>query len=358
MTGSWRVSQIASEAVQNLLAAPLRAAITSTLFAAIFGGLAFMDLRVTEDVLNLRAELDARGARAVVATAEGGLTASRCDALRGVSGISAAGGVRHGDPVTLRSAPRVRFQSGAVTAGILEVWDPTYAGDYGAGFVAGDSFAQEVAARPGTVVVLSDLTLDRIGVVLNVQDRNPAAGRWLMEVMPPVGRISECWVEFSPGSLDRAVSLLGAWFEEEASQLVVQRLIPTDQFMRDPARELAERPQAEAWLPLGLVVGLVMSLLIWLRRSEAGLYAALGIRAPGLVLMAQVEATAMIALGWFVGLVWAVALTGATASDVGTDQVIVALRSSASAGLVGLLVTPVALLPILRSPITDLLRDR
>jgi hypothetical protein len=358
VTESWRISQLGSEALRNMVAMPLRAAITVSLFAAIFGGLAVTDFQVTEEVLNLRADLDAHGARVVIATGEGGLSAARCDALRGLAGVTAAGGVRLGDPVTLRSAPRLRFQSGAVTAGILEVWDPTFTGEYGAGFVVGGSFAEELAVTPGTVLVLSDSRLDRIGVVLNVKDRNRAVDRWLMEVVAPAGRISECWVEFSPGSLNVAVSLLGAWFEPQARQVVVRPLIPTGEFTRDPTRELAARPQAGAWLPLGLIVGLVTSLLTWLRRSEAGLYAALGVPATGLVLMAHIEATALIALSWVVGGAWAVALTEVLSGGVGIDQAIVALRSSASAALVGLLVTPVAVMPIVRARITDLLRDR
>lgn len=358
MRGSWRVSELASEALRNLNASPFRAATTVGLFAAVFAALSFMDFALTEEVLKLRAALDARGARVVVATAENGLPAARCDALRWLSGVQAAGGVRRGSVLTLAAAPRIRFQSGAVTAGILEIWDPTYPGEYVGGFVTGASFAEELSLRPGALLVLSDSRRDTVGAVLNVRERNPTADRWLMEVIPPVGRVSECWVEFSPGSLDVAANLLGAWFEGRGRQVAVRPLVPASEFTRDPVLELARRPQAEAWVPLGLIVGLVTSLVIWLRRSEAALYRALGVPPAGLVLMAQVEATALIVLGWFIGGTWALALAEAFIGSIGVDQLVVGLRSSASAAMLGLLVTPVGVLPILLSRVTDLLRDR
>jgi hypothetical protein len=358
MSPSWQLTELCLEPLRNLRATPVRTAATVGLAALVLGGLALVELDATERVLALRAELDERGAHVFIVRAEDGLPAARCEALRGLTGVRSAGGVRLSEPVAPLVAPRLRFQAAAVTTGILPVWDPGYRQAEGTGFVIGRSVADELAVDSGARLTLADGRRDVVADILDVDDRYPEAARWIVEVVPPSGRVSECWVEFSPSASGIARDLLAAWFEGPGNQVEVRWLRPPDEFARDPARELATRPQAAAWLPLGGVVGLLAALVSWLRRSEAALYAVLGVRKWGLVLMAQLEAVVVVSSGYLLGVAWAAAIAEAVGGPIGLDQVALAGRSAASAALVAMLAAPAGVIPILRWRVVDLLRDR
>ncbi len=78
-------------------------------------------------------------------------------------------------------------------------------------------------------------------------------------------------------------------FADEGDSLNVRSLIALDSFARDPNQELATRPNARAWWIVAILLALTIWIVVWTRRSEVGLYRAIGTSASQLGVLGAVE---------------------------------------------------------------------
>jgi len=181
---------------------------------------------------------------------------------------------------------------------------------------------------------------------------------WSLSPVPLAGAFDECWVEFEPGAYEGGREALAARFAESSADPVVRPYRRSDEFTRDPAAEWASRPQERGWLAVsGVLFGLGL-VAAWFRRAEAGLYLSMGTRRAQLALMGAAEHWPLVAVGWALGVSYAVAFQSWRGEDPTWDVVQHALATSGSAALVALALLPWASALVGRGSIASLLKDR
>jgi hypothetical protein len=357
---SWRIRSLAADAASNLVANGARSFIALTAMAVIFGGLAFLELHQAAGLLSFQSDYRAAGGYLAIVAEQGGISASRCEHLNGRQGIVAAGGDRGEGQATFSMAPGVLYQQYGVTRDLLRVWDPSYrpAAATSDTFMSGRALADELALRPGLVIARAGDPPAQLAAVLDVNQRAPQAGRSLFEIIPPVGMVDECWVEFAPEAYSGGADMLAAAFATSDNDPTVRPFTAKDQFTRNPSHELSTRPQRHGWIAgAALIVG-VLVLAAWFRRADLGLYLALGTPRSMLTIMLAIETWLLVVVAWGAGILWALALQRATGHAVTWGAIHLAVVTSASAALLVVAVGPLASSLVARGNVAALLKDR
>jgi len=345
------------EAVHNAAAARVRLAIQIVAWTVMLGGIVIAELTFSQDLLAFNELLDQAGRRVlIVAPTEGGeLPASTCAGLGSESWVQNAGGRSPPEFTTLLVSGPLRFQSARITVGLLPVLDP--ASEVArATLVLGKTAADELGLRPGVPIHMAQRPPISLGGVIDTSVRNEAAGRWIFEVTPPVGSVSECWVEVEPWALDDARGLVEAAFP--AISVAARPLIDVNQFTRDPVVELAKRPQRQAWIVIGSVFGFMGLLSGWFRRAESGLYAVLGNGRRHLLVMSQVETLLVAYISIPSSILWSVVWVGWTGGIPSADLLLLGTRTAVLAAAMGAIIAPLGALAIPLKDIAALLKDR
>ncbi|MGK2965149.1 MAG: hypothetical protein ACSLFM_06040, partial [Tepidiformaceae bacterium] len=197
-----------------------------------------------------------------------------------------------------------------------------------------------------------------VAAVVDTADRNPQVARWALDVEPPSGIAAQCWVEMTRETYPSGLAALPAWFTsgDEPPNVIPYRR--TDEFARDPAAEFAGRPQRLGWMVAGAMVVAMAWLMTWFRRSELGLYLALGTPRSAVVALLAAESWLLVMPAAVAAWVYAVALSYALGWDPGWGEAFLAARTMGSAALVALFVMPLAPLVLVRGSIAELLKDR
>ncbi|MEO8541463.1 MAG: hypothetical protein ABI577_17095 [bacterium] len=356
---TWRIASLIEEGFANLRANVFRSLLLAALCAAGFGGLAFVELRQGTELTNFTRDFREGGAYVAIASVPGaGLSGSRCESLNGTPGVVAAGAWRGTGQTTFPTAPGVLFQAAEVTGGILRVWDPGHVLGSGAGLVGGPALATELGLRPGLVAQFDTGSPVYLAAVGQFERRNPQAARWALSPVSPAGAFDECWVEFEPGAYEAGKDALAARFAEGSADPAVRPYRRSDEFTRNPAAEWDARPQKWGWI--GVSAGLFGFALTaaWFRRSESGLYLAMGTRRAQLAIMGAAEAWPLVAAGWSLGFSYAVAAQVLWGSEPTRDIATHAAVTSGSAALALLALIPWASSFVARGSIATLLKDR
>lgn len=357
----WRFRTLGGEAVRNLTAASARTLVFFFATAAVVGSLTWSELDTTTELVDFERDFIHRGGRVAVATSDGGLPASRCHLLSQRSEIVQAGGLRTGEVVEITSAPGTKIQTGQVTAGAINLWsDPSSSsGEFSGGLVLGIDIASELGLGVGRMIAFDGAQPQRVAAVVDPEERNPRVAGWLLSPVPAVGTVDQCWVEFIAGALGAGVDVLDVVFADTGTSLRVAPWIQLDEFSRDPSAEFARRVQARAWLPAAFILTLLFWLSAWFRRSEVGLYRAVGTTGAGVWLVGQLEALIVVVVATASGFLWAGSIHVAQAADFPTgDQMFIAFRTSASASLLALALAPFGWLWLGRGVIATQLKDR
>jgi hypothetical protein len=347
------------EGFANLRANAFRSLLLLAVCAAGFGGLAFLELRQGMDLTDFARDYRAGGAYVAIASVQGaGVSGARCESLNGRPGIVAAGAWRGTGQATFPTAPGVLFQSAEVTPGILRVWDTRQVLGIGPGLVAGPALASELGLRPGLVASFTPDGPVKVSAVGDFAKRNPQAARWALSPVSPAGTFDECWVEFEPGAYEAGRASLGARFAEGSADPTVRPYRRADEFTRNPAAEWAARPQKRGWIAASVLLFGFGLAAAWFRRSEAGLYLAMGARRTQLAIMGAAEQWPLVFAGWSLGFSYAVAAQALWGSDPTSDVARHAAVTSGSAALVLLALVPWASAIVARGSIATLLKDR
>lgn len=226
------------------------------------------------------------------------------------------------------------------------------------GFAAGPSLAKELGLREGSYTAVAGGEPVRMAAVLPVEQRNPQAARWFLDVQAPSGDAQQCWVEFEPGSFAAGQGALAARFADDGVGPAVRPYLRADQFTRNPLAEFASRPQKTGWIAAGALLGALFWLMTWFRRGELGLYLALGTPRTMVAFMQAAEGWVLVAAAEVAAVVYALAVCVALDRPLTFDQALVAARTSGSAALVALALIPLGPLVIVRGNILELLKDR
>ena len=182
--------------------------------------------------------------------------------------------------------------------------------------------------------------------------------RWALDVAAPFGPADECWVEFERNSYTAGTARLAAWFATGSQEPVVRPYFRRDEFTRDPAADFAGRAGRYGWLAAGGLIAAVIALSAWFRRSELGLYLALGTPRPRLWMLLALETLLVVSAATALALLWAFAHQRSLHDPLPWDHVRVALRSGLSAALLGILLAPLLAILVARGNIAAMLKER
>ncbi|MBI5949279.1 MAG: hypothetical protein HY875_14170 [Chloroflexi bacterium] len=358
----WRTAALLREAALNLWANGARSAVILLIAAAAVGGLGFLELQQADGLREFQDDYAAAGGYvAIVTRPNEPLDTGRCEALQERDGVVAAGSIRGTGTVSFASAPGVLFQSAAVTAGALQVWQPGIhvpPAPEGGSIVAGGAMASELGLATGSYTARAGEEPVLVAAVLRAERRNPQVQRWALDVSPAAGEAAECWVEFDRDAYRAGVDTLAAWFATGTQEPVVRPYFRRDEFTRDPGREFAQRPERFGWLAAGGLIAAVSVLSAWFRRAELGLYLALGTARSQLIGLLAIESALVLGLAAAGGLLWAFALQAAMHHPLPADHAWLAFRSAISGTLLGLVLAPAASALVARGSVAALLKDR
>jgi len=358
---TWRLRDLFVDAVRNVTGARVRSVLLALVAGGLVGALVFIELSTTDELLAFQGGFVDSGGNMFVAASEEGLASDRCAALASIDGVIGSAGIESGPPMETTLAPGTLFNTGGVTIGALGLFslEPAGSAAHAAdGWIVGASAATELGITEGMWLGIGGATPRHVGAVIDAETRNPRIDRWIMTVQPPAGTVTECWVEFAAGVTTGRQETIGAVFTD-ATDVIVVPWIRLDEFSRDPVAELAGRPQASAWIIAGLLIGVMGWLVTWFRRSQIGLYRAVGTGPPALLVLGAVELGIPIISGSLIGGLWAAAIWTAGAADYpGADQFAIAARTATSTVLIAIAVAPL-LWPLTASgSIAEQLKDR
>ncbi|KQQ22730.1 hypothetical protein ASF48_06065 [Rathayibacter sp. Leaf299] len=266
------------------------------------------------------------------------LPAARCDALRAVAGVVAAGGVvasedlpsEGGSSVTLvRATPG--YADVVWPADALRPDEPTSAV---AGVLLGSRAG--VSGRSTLSGLLVDGRSESIALdqVAGASPRIPFVDRAVVIAEPAAGSVAECLIEAESGAVAGVEAVALSWFPAEY-ETTTAPFAPA----ADSAGALDDRlaTRLSAWgPPLGAVLCVTGLSTSWLaRRRDLALYRSLGLSSGRLLLSLTVETAVLTGLG---------VLTGAAAATVLLPWTPLALQLAGSD--VGALVALVTLIPL------------
>ncbi len=305
---SWRISTLANEGIRNMVANPSRFVALFLVLSGTCAALTYVELTSISKVIDLHEAYLERGSDVVVATAPGAIPRRACERLGALTGVEQAGSIAEGPLASLSSSPRTLFRLGLFSQGALGIHGVSRTvpaqSSAGRGFTAGRELADELGLWLGAFVSLADS--GATGQVIEVVDSpvlNQTVQRWLVASVVPTGLADECWVRVSPGvEMEYSEQMLDATFIGLRSDLSTRPLVIVDDLARLPSVEFEGRASERFAAMAGVLVGALLVIGVALRRSELGLYRAVGTGRSGLVVLVACEVGAVLIFALFLGL--------------------------------------------------------
>jgi hypothetical protein len=259
-----------------------RATILATIFVALIGTVAILDVRAVVAVLRGAADYRAAGAAIQVIEANGNIHGARCHALAATPGIVGSGAVRAGPRLRALNLPSSELTVWEVTPGLpalLAATDASAAHPTGPGVWLSADLAETLGAGPGSEIATSAGVMPVAGVYEWPDDgRVRMLGYAILTPVPAAGAFDQCWAETWPVD-DDLRSLLWLTLAPDASDPVMRQVNGSLGADHDAARAFAGRLTRHAPTAAALAIGLVLGwVALRLRRLE--LAAALHARVP------------------------------------------------------------------------------
>ncbi len=329
----------------------------STLAAALA-----VDLGQRQDILAAQERLTAAGQYVYVArpaNPAGSIDAGRCVALGHIGGVISAGGflTTRDAPTRIARAPGWTFNLRTYVGDLPRVLTgrPTppvtgVAVDAGQAGPLGLMTGSRVRLEPvGTTVVLA---------VLDIAQRMPDPGAWLLAAAAGSGELTECWAEFEPSAAPLATGLMHTWLRSGESEAIVSPLLPADELRASPRSRYDGRPTKFAPLAAGLILGMVHGIVLWFRRAEVALYRSVGfgrIQAAAVFGSAGMALTAVSAV---MGTLYAVLIATLQSGPLSEADVAFAIVNGSVAAGMAMLTQNVAALAISSGSVAEHIRER
>jgi hypothetical protein len=313
----------------------------STLLLGVAIGSSFWitatDVTQISELIQFRRAVEAAGGSVVVAQSDEGISAAECDRLNSAEFVIAAGGYSRGETSYLESRPGNAVRVGYVTSRVLSVMDPeSNSLEFSrSGLALSASFAQRRAVGEGDFVSISGVPVRRVGTVLDSRDRMQSVEASVFLSSPPLGKVSQCWVEVKPGFEPWAAATVGYELADAETSISVYPLLRTGPFDRDVVAEYENRIGSHAWIGVGIGLGLMGLLIQWSRRSEIALLRAMGGRRILVAALIFLETGSILAFGTTLGTITALLLNASQLSACSWEPISIALRTGLSGGLLG-----------------------
>ncbi len=329
------------------------------LIVAVGGGLSALiwsELSFTADVKALEADFAAAGGYVAVVEGEAGVDAQVCERLSEHPRVVASGGMRGGREIRTANAPGTRVSRLEVTPGLVRIWDPdANEAPPTPGYLAGAAAAAELGLTTGGFVAPDNGQLAAV-TVIDPSRRNQFAARAFLDLVAPIGRLDQCWVEFQPQAFEAGLDWLPAVFTDDRAQ--ARRNVDRGQFATDPAQLLAARPQRWGWVAVGAIATAVITLMALFRRAETAVYRAFGLSMNGVLIAAQIETWILVVGSYLAAVTWTGVAYVLAFGPPGSDQIALALGTSTKAALTTLVLAPVLAAVVGTGAPASLLKDR
>lgn len=359
MTG-WRLEAIVGEAFRSISASWIRSLVVLGVAFLMTLALTVSELASADRIQAFMQATEEAGANVIVATNEKQLSAAKCAALESHPNVVAAMALARGPVIKPANAPGIRFQSGVVTTGARRFFNASIDGRPRKGLLVGSAAAAELGLAESMYFSSPTTGVVNVAGVVNTSHRNAAIDRWILVVTAPTGQTDQCWVEFTQAAFPYGFDILANTFKDSGDQLIIRPLLRFDEFARNPQEELDSRPQAQGWVPVGLVLVGLAWLVAWFRRSEIALYRVTGTRSVSLLVLGTVELALLLSFGMALGVLWGAALWAgiAASQSVPLDHITIAVRNVGSAYLLAIGLGSLPWLIIARRGIASGLKDR
>lgn len=329
--------------------------------AALVAATVALDLAQRRDAVAAEHQLTRAGMYVYVArpATEGTrLDAARCQALGANPAVIATGGFQSArdEPLVLAKAPGWRGTLRAVTGSMpqLLTGDPE-ARVNGVGVLS--SQAPGLGLVAGSNVVLGPGRTAKV-TVLDVSERLPDPGSWLLHTMPSQGDLSECWAEFRPSAAQEAPTLMNTWLRTGPGDVTVSPLLAPDKLRTSPLVLFENRSSRYGILAAGVVLGVLHAFVLWFRRAEMALYRTLGIARTTTAGIYSLTTGGLTWLGSIMGVLYGAVIGSAPGPPATPAEVIAALLDGVVICLLATLLFNAVALALASGPISDFIRDR
>jgi len=301
MSFSWRTTF--DEALRNLRANALLSVSLAAVTAMLGLSASLFTMSEVGALVSNFHQLVRSGGYVVSATGSNGslLSAARCEALRSIQGVKAAGGRFATERITSPLLPSSWVELVTGTPGLGYIyWPSSLDVDYQPGGVSvGDGIATRLGIDAPAYLPLASSSgseLIEITSIAPPSERTDQANNSVFIPVAPFGVVQECYVESEPSAASAIGGLLAGWFDDEVN---VRPLHPG--FSPASYKELHGRASFFASYGAGLLGGLSFGLVVFARRQEYALYRSLGMTPWRISLMLVVELATLVVMPIAIG---------------------------------------------------------
>lgn len=279
-----------------------------------------------------------------------------CERLSRLPGVVAAGVfVSTGGQLATSLSRQTRFDHHVATPnGVRALAGPDV--DAAGAVLLGREAHLLAAAGAGDLVQIATAAGDRTLSVAGVLDEPSMSGLELAVVeivsVPPLAR--SCVVRTRPSSYHQLRDAAAAVVTDDPATVQVADIVFRGAFVQPPLQRYRVRPTALAWIVAGGLLGLMGTAVHGLRRSDMGLYRALGARRGDVAVVLAVES----ALGMAAGLSVAVAVAWLLHNTVAQGSLALSVITVSRAAAVAAATIVVAIPAAVRGHAADQLKDR
>ena len=305
----WTGRNILGEALRNLR--PVHLLLTAVLVVVSAWAGRFEASSVDRSIAEFHSWV-VRGGMVFTAERENGISAEECQAgEKGHSVLSsgAAGpvGGRH-ETIIFDRSPGVPFSVTDMSRGAVAV--TAGRAPSGPGWIIGQTALDELGIGPGDLLG-SRSQAAAVSLAVGTGDRRFGYDRDVIRMVPADDRrFHICWVELHPDAFGHGPDIIAGFLPyDDVLIRPFRRIEPSDH----PLTRHLQRPSRRAWIPAGIIIGILWIMWWWINRRQFTLYRSLNMPPSGLVLVALIEASMVTATAGAIAAL-AITLSSSTAS--------------------------------------------
>ncbi|MDP3952608.1 hypothetical protein [Microbacterium sp.] len=283
------------EGLKNVASRPVLSALLALASVAVAGATLSLSVFESSSIVAQERALREQGAYTLQMYAASGapLPAERCDALRDVDGVVSAGGVLSTQTIYPKNDSGVGRVLAMVTPGMVEIIWPAEGLKSTTGLIAGKALSQHFGLRDEAWIGMVGESPLKVGAATESSARDENYDNRLVEVAPPIGTITSCYLEAVAGAAVPITALSETWFDPSLDVSVAPVFV-ADSTATPPQQRLDERvARLASWSGAAVMVSIF--LLTWRsRRGDFALYRSLGLRRGDLTMILTTECVVLL----------------------------------------------------------------
>lgn len=287
MPAMWTGRSILGEAVRNLR--PVHLLITLLVAGVLVWAGCFEASSVDRSIVEFHNWVE-RGGMVFTAERENGIPAVACQEGEAGPSVLASGaaGLVDGrlETITFDRSPKVPYSVIDMSRGAVMVT----AGQAPAipGWIIGQTALDELGLAPGNLL-RSRSRMNTVSLAVGTGDRQFGYDRDVIRMVPSDERLYHmCWVELQPVAFGHGPGIIAGFLPYD--DLLIRPFRRTEPTDHPLARHL-QRPSRQAWIPAGIIIGILWIMWWWINRRQFALYRSLHMPPSGVMLLALGESS-------------------------------------------------------------------